>query len=240
MFLLRTSLALIALFLVVHSSAQTTSPNPPSTNAGAKSTDSTGIEVVRTVKAIYPNDAFAQSLQGQVVVKVIISETGDVEKPEVMSGDPVLAKAAIEAAKQWKFKPFIQNGKAVKIATRIPFDFAFSENVTDVPHTITTAPDGTKRALVPEGFSKGLLVHKVQPEYPEIALSHRVQGAVVLHAIIGKDGTIKELKPVSGPEMLVRPAIGAVQQWRYKPFMVLGEPIEVETQIVVNFVLGGK
>jgi TonB family protein len=239
MSLLRTSLAVVALFLVVHGSAQTTSPNPPSTNAGAKATDSTEIEVARAVKAIYPNEAFAQSLQGQVVVKVIISETGDVEKPEVISGDPVLAKAAIEAAKQWKFKPFIQNGKAVKIATRIPFDFAFGENVSDIPQTITAA-DGTKRALVSEGISKNLLIHRVQPEYPEIASSHRVEGAVVLHAIIGKDGKIKDLKAVSGPEMLVRPAIGAVQQWRYKPFMLLGEPIEVETKIVVNFQLAAK
>jgi outer membrane biosynthesis protein TonB len=86
--------------------------------------------------------------------------------------------------------------------------------VTEVPPTITTAADGTKRALVSEGVSNGLLIHKVRPEYPEIALSHRVEGAVVLHAIIGKDGKIGELKPVSGPEMRVRPAIGAVQQWR--------------------------
>jgi hypothetical protein len=70
MFLLRTSLA-VALFLVVHSSAQTTSPNPPSTNAGAKATDSTEIEVVRTVKVIYPNEAFAQSLQLIQVLKGI-------------------------------------------------------------------------------------------------------------------------------------------------------------------------
>jgi hypothetical protein len=91
-----------------------------------------------------------------------------------------------KAAKQWKFKPFIQNEKAVKIATRIPFDFAFAGDVTEVPPTITTAADGTKRALVSEGVSNGLLIHKVRPEYPEIALSHRVEGAVVLHAIIGK------------------------------------------------------
>jgi protein TonB len=63
---------------------------------------------------------------------------------------------------------------------------------------------------------------------------------VALHAIIGKDGTIRQLKAVSGPEMLVRPAIGAVQQWRYKPFMVLGEAVEVDTQIVVNLVLVEK
>jgi TonB family protein len=237
MFLLRTSVVVIASLLVMHGFAQTISPNPPS--PGAKVEDSTEIQVARAVKAIYPNEAFAQSLQGQVIVRMTISETGDVEKSEVISGDPVLAKAAIEAAKQWKFKPFIKDGKAVKIATRIPFDFAFAENVSDIPKTITAA-DGTKRALVSESAMKNLLIHRIQPEYPELASSHLIEGAVVLHAIIAKDGTIKDLKAVSGREMLVRAAIGAVQQWRYKPFILRGEPLEVETKIVVNFQLRGR
>ena len=159
--------------------------------------------------------------------------------PEIISGDPVFVKPAIEAAKQWKFKPFIQHGKPAKFATRIPFDFAFVENVKDVPATTTDA-DGTKRAQLPEGTLKGMLIHRVQPEYPEIASAHRVEGMVVLRAIIGKDGKIKDLKPVSGPEMLVRPAVGAVEQWLYKPYMLMGEPVEVETQIIVNFQLAAK
>ena len=85
-----------------------------------------------------------------------------------------------------------------------------------------------------------MLIHRVHPEYPEIAISHHVEGTVELHAIISKEGKIKELKPISGPEMLVRPAIGAVQQWRYKPFMVDGQAIEVETKILVNFRMSGK
>jgi TonB family protein len=198
---LRNSSSAIVLFLVVPCFAQTTVPSSTS----AKSGDSTEIEVTRTVKAPYLHEALAQRIQGQVVVKVIISESSDVEKPEVISGDPVLAKAAIEAAKEWKFKPFIQNGKAVKIATRIPFDFAFSENVSEVTPTITTSADGTKRAVVPAGMTKGWLIHRVQPEYPEIATSHSVKGIVVLHAIIGKDGKIKKLTSVSGPDMLARP-----------------------------------
>jgi TonB family protein len=221
-------------FMVICGSAQTASPTSPSNNTRATGTNSTEIEVVRAVKASYPSAAFAQSVQGQVVVKVVISETGDVEKAEVISGDPVLAKAAIEAAKQWKFKPFIRDGKPAKIATRIPFDFAFAENVSDIPQTITAA-DGTKRALMSESTCNTRLIHRVRPEYPEIASSHDIEGTVVLHAIIGKDGRIKDLKAVSGPEVLVRPAIGAVQQWTYQPFMLLGEPIEVETKIAIKF-----
>jgi len=100
----RGSLAVVMVFMVICGSAQTASPTSPSNNTRATGTNSTEIEVVRAVKASYPSAAFAQSVQGQVVVKVVISETGDVEKAEVISGDPVLAKAAIEAAKQWKFE----------------------------------------------------------------------------------------------------------------------------------------
>ena len=240
-FFLRIVTLVGALALSIYCSAQTTTqtttPNPPSAATEKATGDSTEIEVIKAVKAVYPNEAVAQNLQGQVVVRVTVSETGDVENPEIISGIPVFVKPAIEAAKQWKFKPFIQHGKPVKIATRIPFDFAFAENVKDVPPT-TTDTDGTKRAQVPEGVLKGMLIHRVQPDYPDIAASHRVEGTVVLHAIIGKDGTIKNLKLVSGSDMLARSAIGAVEQWVYKPYLLMGEPVEVESQIVVNFQLG--
>jgi TonB family protein len=83
----------------------------------------------------------------------------------------------------------------------------------------------------------GLLVHKVAPVYPESARQNRVQGTVVFGAVIDKNGRIAELKPVSGPKELIPAAMGAVQQWRYKPYFLEGQPVAVETQIVVNFQL---
>ena len=84
---------------------------------------------------------------------------------------------------------------------------------------------------------QGSLVRKVEPVYPAPAKSARIQGPVVLEAIIGKDGTMQNLRLVSGHPMLVRAAIEAVSQWRYKPYVLNGEAIEVETQITVNFIL---
>jgi protein TonB len=75
--------------------------------------------------------------------------------------------------------------------------------------------------------------------YPPIAKQAHVQGAVVLHAIIGKDGRIKNLQVQSGNAMLTQAAIDAVQNWRYKPFILSGEPTEVETTVTVNFSFGG-
>lgn len=85
---------------------------------------------------------------------------------------------------------------------------------------------------------EGTLIRKVQPAYPPLARSARIQGSVVLFAVISRAGTIDNLRVLSGHPMLVPAAIDAVKQWQYRPYILNHEPIEVETQITVNFVLG--
>src|SRR5271167_3171344 len=95
------------------------------------------------------------------------------------------------------------------------------------------------KPLVVSDLGEGSLLHRVQPIYPTIARDARVQGAVELRAIISKTGTIENLVVVSGHPMLVKSAIEAVRQWRYRPYILNHEPIEVETEITVNFLLSG-
>ena len=82
------------------------------------------------------------------------------------------------------------------------------------------------------------LLHQVIPVYPAIAKTAHVSGTVILHAIIGKDGSIQDLTYMSGPPLLMRNAMDAVRQWRYKPTLLNGEPVEVDTTISVVFSLG--
>jgi periplasmic protein TonB len=89
-------------------------------------------------------------------------------------------------------------------------------------------------------FLEGMLVSRPQPVYPPLARAVRIQGSVVLAAVVSKDGTIKNLHALSGHPMLIPAAIDAVSQWRYRPYILNGEPIEVETQITVNFSLSGN
>jgi protein TonB len=96
-----------------------------------------------------------------------------------------------------------------------------------------------QRVRVSQGVSQGLLVRKVQPNYPPLARQARIQGSVLLQAEISKDGTIANLRLISGHPMLAPAAIEAVKQWKYKPYFLNGEPVEVETQITVNFTLSG-
>ena len=84
---------------------------------------------------------------------------------------------------------------------------------------------------------QALILKKVPPQYPEGAKKDHVQGTVVLKATIGKEGDVENLRPISGPTALAWAAIEAVKQWKYKPYMQNGQPVEVETQITVNFTL---
>lgn len=198
--------------------------------------------------------AARKSLQGKVWIHLLISETGDVESADIMSGDPDLARAAQEAMKKWKFKPYIRNGKPVKVNTKMPFDFAFKDKVEDanVPpdssanapalpaDTASTSGAGSSENLpqklrVSSGVAQGLKVHDVQPIYPPEARMNHIQGDVLLQATIGKDGLIHNLKVISGHPVLAEAAKGAVEQWRYRPFVLKGNPVEVETTIKVVF-----
>ena len=96
-----------------------------------------------------------------------------------------------------------------------------------------------QRVRVSQGVTQGLLIKRVEPPYPPLARQARIQGSVVLQAEISKDGTIENLHLVSGHPMLAPAAIEAVKQWRYRPYILNGEPVEVETQITVNFTLAG-
>jgi protein TonB len=96
-----------------------------------------------------------------------------------------------------------------------------------------------QRVRVSSGVVSGLLLRKVQPNYPPLARQARIQGVVVLQAQISKEGAIENLQLISGHPMLAPAAIEAVKQWKYKPYLLNGEPVEVETQVQVNFTLAG-
>jgi len=98
------------------------------------------------------------------------------------------------------------------------------------------APPG-ERVRIAQGVSSGLLVTKVQPVYPPVARQARIQGSVVMKAVISQTGDVVSLELVSGHPMLAPAAMEAVKQWKYKPFLLNGNAVNVETQVTVNFAL---
>ncbi len=102
----------------------------------------------------------------------------------------------------------------------------------------TVAPKPVLQTMtVSQGVSRGLLFKKVQPVYPRNALYMRIEGAVELVATIAKTGDITHVKVVSGDSELAKAAVTAVKQWKYKPYLLNGEPLEIQTQITINFKL---
>ena len=109
-------------------------------------------------------------------------------------------------------------------------------NVIPVPPAMPKIVAPSK-VRVSSGVAQGLLIHETKPTYPPLALQARIQGTVVLQAVIARDGTVQNLRVVSGHPLLVSAALNAVRLWRYKPYILNEQPVEVDTQIMVNFTL---
>jgi periplasmic protein TonB len=110
-----------------------------------------------------------------------------------------------------------------------------TSNISAAPKLALPAPP--KRIRISQGVTTGLLVRKVEPFYPDIAKNAHVQGQVILKAIINKEGHIQDLQLISGHVLLAPAALNAVKQWLYKPFLLNGDPVEVETTVTVTFQL---
>ena len=121
-----------------------------------------------------------------------------------------------------------------------PVGYGQPNGVPNLPFGGAHAPPELERPkskppVVISHLSEAQLLNKVDPVYPRIAVLTGTQGEVKLHAIIARDGSIESLSVISGHPMLAGAAVDAVKQWRYRPYFLNGEPVEVETFITVNF-----
>ncbi|MGO9340602.1 MAG: energy transducer TonB [Terracidiphilus sp.] len=103
------------------------------------------------------------------------------------------------------------------------------------PRVVHSPPAGPVH--VASELASGLLIRKVIPHYPQLAIAMHAEGTVILAATIAKDGTIANLRVVSGPPVLQQAALDAVSQWRYRPYLLNGQPVDVETTVNVIFTL---
>ncbi|MHB8411337.1 MAG: energy transducer TonB [Candidatus Acidiferrales bacterium] len=131
----------------------------------------------------------------------------------------------------------------------------FAEPGPDVPHDMPGVPRGTgnnasmihrperstpgpRMVRRSEGVQSGMLVYRVDPRYPQLAVSAGISGTVQLRAIIGRDGRVRSVEVLSGSPLLTHAAVAAVRRWRYRPTLLNGDAVEVQTLITVRFVLG--
>jgi TonB family protein len=211
--------------------------------------------LLQKVAPVYPPLARQARIQGSVILKVVINKSGDVESTQLFSGHPMLAPAAIEAVKQWEYKPYLLNGEPVEVETRVTVNFTLADTppakgvVGDAPGGVPAGEQGAIFANSPadadhvgvvrasQGVMSGFLVTKVRPEYPPDAKGQRIQGAVVMRVKIDQAGDVSNIQLISGHPLLAPAAIDAVKQWKYRPYLLNGRPVEIDTQVTVDFTL---
>jgi TonB family protein len=208
-------------------------PVPPADEAGAGvkqfGGDVAAPMIISQPSPDYTEQARKDNVQGVVLVGLVVDEHGLPQHVKLLRGlGDGLDEKAVETAKKYVFKPGTENGKpaAVYVNVEVKFELAVIKfQIPGVPVRISA------------GVMAGNLIYKADPVYPAIAKAAHVQGAVILHAIISKDGTVERLDVISGNGMLVNAARDAVSRWTYKPYLLNGEPTEVETSITTNFSL---
>ena len=209
----------ILLLLPVAYAQQPDSPRPERIRVSSGVAEG---QIIRRIDPVYPKEAQENHIQGEVVLTATISKEGNIINLKVVSGHPLLADAAVEAVKQWKYRPYILNDEPVEIETTV--------TVRYIHHQPTPT-----RIRISRGVSAGPKTHDVTPEYPLAAKANHLQGDVVLSAVISKEGNLIDIKVVSGHPVLAAAALDAVKQWKYKPYVLQGEPVEVETSILIKF-----
>lgn len=215
--------------------------------------------LIKRVAPVYPPLARQARIQGTVFLKVIVTKAGEVRSVEVVSGHPMLVPSAVEAVKQWRYTPYQKNGEPVEVTTTVQVDFRIagspaesaagsrSEDSATPPQSggivgavdAATTPLGPPppRVRISSAVAGGLLVKKVAPRYPNDARGQGIEGTVLLKLNIDKEGNVYKTELISGHPTLAPAAIEAVQQWKYRPYLLNGAPVEVETQAQINFQL---
>ena len=257
----RTAICLLSLTACISLFAAQDTPQTPA-QAVHVSAEVAADLLVSKVDPIYPPLARQARIQGVVSLKVIVGNTGDVEDVQLVTGHPMLAPAAIAAVKQWKYRPYLLNGEPIRADIQVQINFTLSNNppAADVAGDqpagetadqasdhlgaiVSAAPATTPRIAVLQGvrISSGaaqkLIVRKVNPTYPREARKQDIQGVVLLHVKIDKEGNVVHIELIRGDPMLASAALKAVQRWKYKPYLLNGTPVEVDTQVQINFTL---
>lgn len=196
----------------------------------------------------YSSEAQNQKIGGDVVLIAQYSLDGKVEAVERVLGETGLADASIQAVKNWKFHPIKEKGQQAKGVTYIGFHFmadtgkianSFPFGNWKTANT-TTIADKVATVRLRSGVVAQNKIGGENPRYPEGSKQSRIEGKVELRAIIDREGHISLLEVAKAPSKdLAVASIEAVKTWEYKPYLLNGQPVAVETVVVINYELRG-
>ncbi len=189
-------------------------------------------KIVKKVSPVYPEDAVKKRIEGIVILEAVIDKNGKVKESRVItSPDPLLTAAAAAAVKQWVYEPYSVRGGCQEVLFTVTINFSLKKE--------TGAKGEDDNALTRlEGSQKLKLIKKVDPVFPEAALKNKVQGSVILEAVIDELGKVMEVHVTSSPDpLLAKAAMDAVKQWEYMPFIKDGKAKKAVFSVTVTFSL---
>ena len=214
--------------------AQTSGDGNPTTEPVRVSGGVMASQRLTKVDPVWPEPTAGSS--GVITLHVIVRKDGTVRSVDVVAGDPPYCTVAMSAVKQWTYKPYLLNGEPVEVDTTVTIDV--QRNGGSASSTSSDVAPTPRRIRVASRVLAGHLIKGGGLVYPQNARDAGVSGTVVLKIVVTRQGAIQDLSIVSGPEMLQSAAMDAVKQWVYRPYLLNGEPVEVETTVLVNFNLG--
>jgi len=213
--------------------APTSSPvAAPSTSTPDRTNSANPTLAPKTAIATLPDKPSAGAGSSPVtrIAAIIAANSAPTTKKPDAAPIQVKANTSAKIMKTQAEEPAPQLPNPVAVAS------ANDSNLSSLMPSASSLPKPSLATLrISQGVSQGLLIKRVQPKYPPAALAVRAQGAVLIEATINKEGNVTNLKVLKGDPVLARAAVEAVRQWRYKPYYLDGDPVEIETQITVNF-----
>lgn len=186
---------------------------------------------------VYPDSVRDAGIDGAMVMRVIVGETGHVEQVQAVSGPEAMRPAAIEAVRHWVYKPYLVDGVARKVDTTVTISMQYGGG---------RAPCGTAQPWEPDfhvqvssGTMAGQLLSRPDPVFPALPAHSHVSGATVMRVCISAQGIVEKVVPVMGPDVLRQTVIETLSRWRYRPYVVDGKAVPVATTVTLNIEFGG-
>lgn len=186
----------------------------------------------------YPEDALKSRTQGDVILKVVVDDTGKVILSTPVEGDPLLTAATVDALRGFRFRPYLLNGMPLKVESQVGFHFSISGNGAGKVEYLSSVPfrPEFRTGVVTD---KGVLVlwpRKISGEEPQVPLDLAGKaGSVYLNITIGEDGKVQDVKVLGGDKPFIDPVVAAVKQFVYEPQLVNGKSSVVTTQASFHF-----
>jgi len=209
---------------------------------------------VKYVVPVYPEIAASARVSGIVILEALVDTNGDVADARVLKSIPLLDQAAVDAVRQWRYTPTSLNGTMVPVIMTVTVNFSVDAGVPSQPvlmngttmqanavaSSVTQQWNGAPPIRIGGTVTAPERVKYVPPVYPTEAQQARIQGIVIIEAIIDESGQVAATKVLKSIPLLDDAALAAVSQWKYTPTTLNGAPVPVLMTVTVNFTLSTR